>query len=720
VPALLSRPQEAVVVPSGADHAPAIHGVTPRQQKINIIGSLRKHLKLALIGAFLILVVGFPLAWKLGTPKYSATAVVFVSPRFIANLDDGSNQKFDSATQYREYVLQNVKTINRFDIVLDALKRTSPSFWVRPGESFERAANRLQGALVLEEVPDTYQITITLESTKKAGLAEVVNSVTNSYLEKAKSEEFYGSDQRVKKLIDDQKRIQTEINEKQAQRLALAQTLGVSSFTDNYLNPYDRLLITAKEAQSEAQTEAIQAEAQLSAVDESQRSGAGDALHAYASAEASKDPALTTMMSDLNGRRAQLLASSSGLSPEHPGRRAADRELAEIDKERQSAYQKVVDSFSRMLLEQRRADAFKARQVAKELTAEAMNQASKAAEFTRGYQEGIQLGLDVDRARKGYDTVQQRIDYFLIEKDAPGFVRLFSAARTPDQAAKGGRKKFLGIILTLAFLFALLTPAGIDYLDPRLHSPGDVEDLLGFAPLSWLMDKEDAGSEFEHEQILRLANRISQDQQNNGSRIFAFTSVKSGGGTSTIVMDAARALGSLGVAALAVEANAYRADPRYRKPPSRGLTVLLTGNRSLHSAIIPADDQGPDRIPVGDLANEKNLPDIQNLTDVLREAAAAYTVVLVDIPPILVSVDAEFIARYADVVVLVVESGSVTKAELLRATRSLERIHIPAVSVLVNRVRRNERTGLARSARCEFQLGAAKPRSRWISPWTWG
>jgi polysaccharide biosynthesis transport protein len=718
----LKIPEAPSLNPANYIPVSASVGNPPSGAKINIAASVRKHPKVAMWTTLIILLLGAPVAWILGAPKYSATAAVYVSPRFIANLGgDGGTQKFDSMEQYKEYVQQNVKTINRFDIVLEALKRLGPeqSVWVKPKETLERAAARLQGALIIEGVADTYQITITLDGPHKKGLAELVNSVANTYLEKAKAEEFFGSDQRVQTLIDDRARLQKEIAEKQARRMALAQELGVSSFTDNDLNPYDRLLVTAREAEADAQKSAIEAETQLAVFDEKHHSGAREALRAYALVEANKDPVLASTMSNLNSRRAQVMSSLSGLSADHPGRRAAEHELAEIEKERQAAIQSEVDTLSKTILDQRTADAYQARRVADQLSAEVERQRSQAAWFTHGYQEGIQLGLDVDQARKAEDSLQQRIDYFSLEKSAPGFVRLFSAARPPDQPVKGGRKLFLAAFVMLALLLAVAVPVGIDFIDPRLRSPSQVEALLGFPLTGWLMEKQEAGEAFEREQLLRFANRIAQDRQTNQSRIFAFTSVKSQGGTSTIVLEVAAALHSLGIRALALEANAYRQDPRYSWQSSRGLTAALNGSRAFHAEVIPGDGNLPDRIPAGEITEGTSLPDIRNLEHLLHQTTASYDLILVDAPPILVSVDAEIIAGLADVAVLVIEAESVTKEELRRAAKGLERLNVRAICSLFNRVRSDEATGLASVALNEFLTGSAAPAPRLLSPWLW-
>jgi succinoglycan biosynthesis transport protein ExoP len=260
---------------------------------------------------------------------------------------------------------------------------------------------------------------------------------------------------------------------------------------------------------------------------------------------------------------------------------------------------------------------------------------------------------------------------------------------------------------------------GIDFIDPRLRSPRQVESLLGFSLTGWLMEKEQAGDAFQREQMLRFANRIVQDKLANQSRIFAFTSVKSQGGTTTIVLEVACALRSLGIRALAFEANAYHGDLRYSRRNARGLTAVLNGSRHFHSEVVPGDGKLPDRIPVGEIARGTSLPDIKNLQDLLHQAVEDYDVVLVDAPPILVSVDAEIVAGLADVAVLVIEADSVTKEELRRAAKSLERLSVRAISSLLNRVRCDESTGLAAIALNEFLTGAAAPVPRLLSPWLW-
>jgi polysaccharide biosynthesis transport protein len=688
---------------------------------IDILASIWRHRTLALGAFFVVLIAGFVVAWVKGAPKYEARAAIFVSPRFLANLQDDKEFDLQSNSQYREYVQQNVRTINRYDIVLEAIERLGPkrNLWVQPKESLSHAAQRLQGDLSIQPVPDTYQIVVSLNGNKPEVLADVVNSVVDTFLSKTKSDELYGADDRLKNLREDRTRLVASIEDKQKQRAQLAETLGVSTFSEGFPNPYDRLLVDDKTALADARRQQIEAESQMEALHGGAAANSLSSLDAYALELTNKDPGFVTLRSNLNQRRIAILSEMSGLKPDHPGRHAKERELAELEAEEQREYSLLMNSYRAMISEQRQAEVDKDRRMVAGLTREVNQQTSQASAFSHGYQQAMSLGLDIDRERKRLDSIDDRISFLSLESRAPGFVRLFAAARTPDVPIKGGHKKPVLLAGILALLAGILTPIGVDFLDPRIRRPADVQTALGFPVLGWLMEKEEAGASFEREQVMRLASRLSQENQVNGSQVFAFTSVRARNGTTTIVHETAAALVRSGVSCLMVEANAYRADPRYRSPNSRGLTVILRGLSDFASEIVPGSAEEVDRLPVGDVESFGSLPDLQNLVEVLKQAKSVYSMVLVDLPPILASVDSELIARSSDVICLVMEAGNVTKGEVRRAARALERIRPPAVAAILNRVRLEAGASFARAARDEFYKGSVDPRPLWASPWLW-
>ncbi len=648
--------------------------------------SLRAHKRLAGAVFTAMLAVGLPFSWWRGTPVYSSEAAVYVSPRFVANLQQDKEQDLQSNSQYREYVQQNVRTIARYDIVAGALAGLGPkrALWQESGETDRRAVERLQRELKVVPVPETYQIVVSLESKKQEGLDLIVNAVVDTYLQKAKTEEFYDSDKRIESLKQDRERIVGEIKSKEDQRMQIAQEVGVSTFTDAYPNPYDRLLVDAKEALAEAVRKRIDADAALTNLGENTKPDAASPWAGLAREQASKDSALTTLQASLNQRRADLLAKTSIFTEAHPARQAAKREIAEIDQEMERAYDALAASYMTNLRQQKRADSLMLHRVEKGLQLEVEKQASQAAWFTQKYEEGRTLGLDIEQVRKRLDAIDERVSFLSLETQAPGFVRMFSRARAPDLPVHGGRKLWFCFFLAAGLCLGIGAPMAVDALDRTIYSARGLHRVLDFEPLAWFPERGLA-DQFGQEQVLRLANRLDQDRQKTGARIFAFTGAAAGAGTTTTVSDTARALASLGVPALAVEANAYRSDQRFQGS-GQGLAVVLRGNYDLDEAIVSGGEGAPDHIGVGDVGGKRNLPDIHRLIEVLRLGAESYGIVLIDLPPILLSVDAEYVARSADVVVLVVEAGRTTEAQVSRAAKALQRLDPRAVAAVLNRV----------------------------------
>ena len=68
--------------------------------------------------------------------------------------------------------------------------------WRLPAESERQAVDRLRAQMAVQAIPDTYMIEISLQSEKNDGLADIVNAVVKTYVERMKVERIYGSDVR--------------------------------------------------------------------------------------------------------------------------------------------------------------------------------------------------------------------------------------------------------------------------------------------------------------------------------------------------------------------------------------------------------------------------------------------------------------------------------------------------------------------------------------------
>jgi succinoglycan biosynthesis transport protein ExoP len=173
-----------------------------------------------------------------------AQAAIRISPVFSRTLQEDDELRFNSNSDYRQFVDQQIVDINSYETAASALSGLGARRWLwqRHGESDRWAAERLMAALSVQAVPDTYLVTVSLQSTKLNGLAEIVNAVATAYLTRQQSQELYNSDQRVRLLQSRRKDLENQATDDFKRQAEIAQELGVSTFEEKFINPYDKAL----------------------------------------------------------------------------------------------------------------------------------------------------------------------------------------------------------------------------------------------------------------------------------------------------------------------------------------------------------------------------------------------------------------------------------------------------------------------------------------------
>jgi Mrp family chromosome partitioning ATPase/uncharacterized protein involved in exopolysaccharide biosynthesis len=649
---------------------------------IKPLASLLAHRKLALGTFLVVLIVGAPIAWKKGVSHYVAESTIQVAPRYMRNLKEDQELDFQSNTQYRQFVENQRKSVGRYDVLRDALASLGDKrfLWQKPDETERRAVERLRDGIQAVAVPDSYQMRLTLEGESPKGLAEVVNAVTTVFMERMKSEQIYGSDERARNLRAREKELVTLIAAKGGQRSEIAQKLSLTTFNEGTPNPYDHLVVELRSKLSDASLRRMEADGALAAF-----SARGDTTVAVRSVQDAvlNDPGLNSLKGALSTRRAALLVQKSGLRADHPGALAADRELAEIDSEIQRETAKMEGGTRGNLLARLQGTADQARAVEKGLLAEASQLESQATGYARLFQDAMSITSDIGQARSELDKVRERINYIEVESTSFGFLRLVTPALEPDLPFGPGRKKLLLMTLAAALAAAIVAPILRDLLDRRVHTVNDAQRLMGIVPAGWQVRLSDAASHvFGDEQLRRMAAALLRSRQTSGRHVFGFSGCKAGAGTTSLVLELGFTLRQLGYSVLAVEANGYSRDARYASNRP-GLTELLQGSASAAEVVAEETAELPPRVSVGG-QGRVSLGRIDRLGKDLNDWAAHTDFVLVDLPPLLVSADAELLVPVVGQVLLVIEAGAVTKGEVLRARRLLQTIDPQAVGLVVN------------------------------------
>jgi len=651
--------------------------------------SLRRHWRAGLIVMVLVAVAGMSFAWIKGNQYvYSATAALYVAPRFVNILQESKEVDVASFQQFRQFIEHQALTVGRFDILLEALKRMGDKrrVWQQPDETDRQAAERLQASLKVVAIKDSYLITVNLENNVQAGLDELVNSVVDTFIEKAQNDEFfYARDARLGNLRERRRQVEDTIGQKSTQRTKIAQELGVTTFTEASINPYDQLLLDTQTALANAQRNRLMAESNLAAYEDAHGKVNQDALAAAIFDIVSKDTGLNTLKGEFHGRRGKFLEQISGLDNEHPLKRKIDHELKELDDELARLVKEQMDQVAKSFLDQLRTETQKARRLEQDIKQQLDAHLQKASWFATRYNEALALSNDIQRGRRQLDTIDTRIEYFEMEARAPGFIRVETYARPPENPIKGGRKKRLLIALAVAGLLGLLVPIGMDMRDRSIKNANQAQKILGHRPLAGLFEpSEDIDvRRVIADQKRRLALALDRERQRRGTRLLLLTSVKPGAGVTSLAFDLALEFAELGVKALVVEANPLKPDPRYLAEPFQtGLLDLLGGGSSPEQAIAEAAGALPDRVSVG-IPFNRYLFAYNRLKEILDALKARYDVILLDAPPITLSADAEFLASLADLTLLLIGAGQVLPGELRRTMGILQKVDPPAISFIV-------------------------------------
>jgi hypothetical protein len=371
---------------------------------------------------------------------------------------------------------------------------------------------------------------------------------------------------------------------------------------------------------------------------------------------ADKDDDMTTLQASLNLRQSELLAKLSGMLPTHPGRPGIEKELREIGEVLEDKRTKITQSYSSILLAQRQAELAAAIQSEHQLQKEVDLQAHEASWYAGNYQRGLNLGYAMSRSRKRLEAIEDRIDSIAQEREAPCFVHIFSPARPALEPTNGGRKVFVLGTVVAAALFALLIPVVIDMSDPHILSAEEAEKLLGFPSIGFIYDSNLVEPAKSNGRFRRLAAAIEREVDRNASRSFLFVSINPHFELNGLLLQVAGELEALG----------------------RNVKVILS----------PLLTELPliNTLSSLDAARSPSLSEYEpHRSESLRDEVASVRdgIVIVGTAPLTEDAEAELLSSSCDVVILTVQAGITTRAELRASALLLEKIQPRAVSALV-------------------------------------
>jgi polysaccharide biosynthesis transport protein len=688
---------------SQSEASPSQAGPPNWTSRIDVLQSLRVHRLLATVIA--LATMGLGLAFVLSRrPLFEATSVVYVSPNFHATLATNQEQEYP----YDSFVEEQVHAVTGYNVLAEAVKRMKPGMWRAPGESLDSAVSRLQESLSVKRDGQSFQVQISLMDTDPTNLPEIVNVVTQSYLAGVKGEEFYGRDERLDSLRKERSDVEAELATKLKEQTQISQTLGVAVISTEGGDQLDTQVAKLRTDLTVAHEQRVQAEAALSALANGGKGGSNAALDAAADEIIASDPSLLALKSSLSTKRAVLLDQLAGMTANHPMRKSTEAQLAEIEAALQQMQANLRSHAAANLQQKLRTDLKRVSSVEAQLQSDLQANTHQATHAAPSFQRALVLKSEITALQARYAALDERTRNLELESKSPGSVHMFSAARSADQLPSKN-KLILPVMVPIALLLAVVTVVLIDLFDHRIHSAADIEHTLGMPPIGMLFDDQDVTMQVFDECTLRLAAGIDQAARTSGVRTIVLTSVNAGAGTTSIVENLGSTLAKLGRKTLTIDASGMTSPVAYIN-----LNLDQTAHRGVGGfpAVRPDVDIQSTAI-IAQPFSHKITPLTNFMDQAFKDLTTDYDVVLIDATPILISAETEYLARFADVTILIAEAENTTRTQLTRATRLLEKLQIPGMAVIVNKMTFRRANRATREDLGAFEARMEKANLRW-------
>ena len=630
--------------------------------RLDLARALRLHRKLAVSIALCgFAVAAFIVATK--WPVYSAQSQVYIQPVSARVMDSGNTPRWPSdQPTYDSYIDQQVQSAAYPDVLLSTVHRLPPGVWQKPGESDQAAAERLAHSVEVLRLGTSYEVTVTAQARSAEAAAQVANAMAASMIEKSSREEKAGDPERLAILREEQERIKKELNTDRSEQASLNASLGVAS-VGTVPNHYDDEITSIHSALVAARTARDDAEAHLIAMGADQEA-TSKALDAEADELVTADPGLVSMKTSLNQRRALLISQMSNLTPINPQYKQDATELAQIDSSLETMVKGLRAKAAGRIQQKLRADLDRTAGVEDRLNAQLGQMAAAAGSATPRLQRANDLVSDITRLQSREAALDDQMHNLLLQDSVPGATHLSAAALPPLRPNFSIILKRALPISVGGVLLALLAALVANNLDSKIYIAADVERVLGVKVMAQLPDFEQVSDGVAEEHLLRLAATIEHAHQLGNIRSCIFTGTGSGAGVTTVATKINSMLETMG-------------------QPTALVDAAWTQPANSHSSFSGLSD----RDAANQLASQRGSRSI-GLLQQLAEAAetGVDNLILTDAAPLAVSAETEYLARFVDAAIIVVESGVTTRTQLQEAAAAVQRLDVGAVGFVLNRV----------------------------------
>lgn len=657
----------------------------------------------------LILGVGLPvfivlsiLLRFIASPVYKVDSKVLITPTKAPSINGRDREIIQGDVGWFSRTL--VLRLTNPDILRAALKKVPdserPDFLRGLGES-DRAVFRLMTRMKAEEVARTYMIVISMEGRESKGLAEMLNAVLDTFVEKLQTEQERQYLSQLNYLKNEREKIADRVKSEKENLSAIAKELDSSAFlSEGYSGHLDKLRLL-QNLYWAAQGVALDRKAKLDQAKKDQEEISKLSVAPFADAEVSNFLGINQMEQWTYVETQGLRKTIDGLTPDNSDRKNVEERMKSM-LEYLKVYKEKVANDTRKTFDEKRAyeleaDVIRARNAydgaksaAGDLEGDLKSATDEASKVAEAIFRSSEFTYGVKQFRDRLASIDARIDDAELEAKAPLPVLIDQHALVPDRPASSNAMKLQ--------LFALVVSFGLiggicvlfDFFDPRIRTRAELGAAIGgpgCEPVDALLPggTEDpafpavlGGTGSAASAIRDFAVRLVVENRSSGARVIDMVGIHGRAGNSAVTLTLARALAGHGLRVLAAEL----------PTPLPGLSSLAGVEskqdmpKGAWAAKCPDPSSSADLLPWVPGTPEDDVR--STLEKFLTSARAGYDIVLLDSPALIKSDIAHEVALKSDVVVLVAKQDVGRFADARHVVEWCAAGGVPAITALFN------------------------------------
>lgn len=685
-------------------HQPIVFGKPSKP--FDIKGFITRYgLLLLVIGSFLFTIT-LPLVLLIGKPNYEVKAMMRIDPvipSLITKSEDPSIINY-----YQDYARTQAKRMVEFGVLKNTVEKLTPDekAAVLPAAlPADKCATILGFIIKVAPVNGTHLIEISASSPKKEGLAPLVNTFMDVFLEKVRRNTEMQDNERLAYLRKKKQSLKSDITAIENN----LDTLTKSIYTASYSEQHNLASKNNEELQRlyiRLFGERVIAETQHKATETANSQIKSLSLDPMVEEIVMNNNSLDFTSSWTYQQLQQLRSSTDGLTASNPDRIYVEERMKAMKNYENKLKDEIRKSARTILYGKRDHDLQKESIIAKsnfEKSIKAENEIldafnknkDEAVRISLGMHLGQSLEFRLKHKRELLDRIDTRIHELEVEGKAPLRISIESAAREPDQPAGSNIKQLLIIFFVISFGGTGSIFLAYDFFDNRIRRPEDISNAFGYPPAGIIPvgNPETPSARIvtldtaHHaaKAIRSLAVKLQCEKERQNASVILFTATDAGAGCTTIALNTAQALSTLVPNVLFIEAdtaNPALADMAGIPAGGTGLCDILASTQSWKTAITRSPDFSMDVIAAG-TTPEGNIPQ-QRIQSILREATEDYDLICIDSAPVCESDLTENLATHADIIVLVALANSTFYRDLRAAAELLIRLGVPAIAPILN------------------------------------